>query len=148
MIKTFRGLLQDQTEDRLRLSTIKGMVGYKIVKFQISANTPGSEEAEFVVNIWKTSQSSIGGSIDFTNGDLLATSYLATSTSPATSGAIGPIIFDNQIINQDIYVTNFDASTGQAANYYIELEVINLSAEGAEYTTLKDIRTASTSTII
>ena len=50
------------------------------------------------------------------------------------------IIFDNEIFNQDIYVTYYDASVGQPINYYIELEVIPLDDAGAEYTTLKDMR--------
>jgi len=33
VVKTFRGLLADGGQDRIRLSTIKGKVGYKIAKF-------------------------------------------------------------------------------------------------------------------
>ena len=44
--------------------------------------------------------------------------------------------------NQDIFVSNV-AGAGQAStgvNYYLELEVIPLDEAGAEYTTLKDMR--------
>ena len=49
-------------------------------------------------------------------------------------------IFDNEVFNQDIYVTNNDADSSSPINYYIELEVIPLDDAGAEYTTLKDMR--------
>ena len=50
------------------------------------------------------------------------------------------VIFDNEIFNQDIYVTNYDAATGESMNYYIELEVLNLDLAEATVATLKDMR--------
>jgi len=51
------------------------------------------------------------------------------------------VIFDNQIFNQDIYITHTDTTGSRNINYYIELEVIPLDDAGAEYTTVKDLRT-------
>ena len=34
MIKTYRGNLADGGQDRIRLKTLKGEIGYKIIKFQ------------------------------------------------------------------------------------------------------------------
>jgi len=48
MIKTFRGLLADGGQDRIRLSTIKGKVGYKIAKFEGFPNTPGVTDYESI----------------------------------------------------------------------------------------------------
>jgi len=144
VVKTFRGLLADSApgnQDRIRLKTIKGKVGYRIVKLLITAARPGIAEGEFVVSIWKREQSTVVGTVDFTDSDLLATSYLAMSTNPATSGTIGPVIFDNEIFNQDIYVTAFDVDSSGDCNYYLELEVIPLDDMSAEYTTVKDLRT-------
>jgi len=42
--------------------------------------------------------------------------------------------------NQDIYITNYDGTSANTLNYYLELEVIPLDDSGAEYTTLKDMR--------
>ena len=149
MIKTFRGLLADGGQDRLRLGTKQGKVGYKIIKFQIALGALTGSDQCSTVKIWKTEQTSVstsGTTIDFTKEDLLASALAVWDNSqPALSGK--SIIFDNEIFNQDIYVTNTDAcSDNTSTNYYIELEVIPLSDMGAEYTTLKDIRTA-TSTI-
>ena len=51
------------------------------------------------------------------------------------------IIFDNEVVNQDIYVTHTDETATLACNYYIEMEVIPLDDKGAEYMTIKDLRT-------
>jgi len=51
------------------------------------------------------------------------------------------VIFDSEIFNQDIYLTHTDTGGAVACNYYIELEVIPLDDAGAEYATVKDLRT-------
>jgi len=138
MIKTFRGLLAHGGQDRIRLSTIKGKVGYRIVKYQTISYDPASTVAEMVLKIYKTEQSSIDEKVDFTDSDLLAVSYGSegSNNNPPLN-----IIFDSEIFNQDIYITYFDDSGGTTpGNYYIELEVIPLDDAGAEYTTLKDMR--------
>jgi len=139
MIKTYRGLLVHGGQDRIRLGTIKGKVGYKVIKFQVMGETPATQEGENVVKIYKTAQTTINATVDFTDGDLLgvglffnaANNYYSMNTQ---------IIFDTEIFNQDIFITQSDTSL-KTCNYYLELEVIELSEIGAEYTTLKDIRT-------
>jgi hypothetical protein len=142
MIKTYRGLLADGGQDRIRLSTIKGKIGYRVIKFQImSKDLPGTS-AESVVTIWKSEQSgTMPLVIDFTDSDLLGAAYFSGSSSPSyTQDTI--IIFDQEIFNQDIYVAHNDSQDASAQNYYLELEVIPLDDAGAEYTTLKDMRQA------
>jgi hypothetical protein len=140
VVKTFRGLLADGGQDRIRLSTIKGKVGYKIVKFQVMGNDPGLVTQESVVMVWKTEQTTAVGVVDFTDGDLLAAGLLMLHDSSAYQFTTD-VIFDNQIFNQDIYITHKDVDTGQPCNYYLELEVISLDDKGAEYETIKDLRT-------
>ena len=140
VVKTFRGLLADGGQDRIRLSTIKGKVGYRIVKFQTMAAVPGTTNAEDVTKIYKTKQSTPVATVNFTDTDLLACALTTASTETEDFGIAEQIIFDNEIFNQDIYVSHVDAKTGESVNYYIELEVIPLDDAGAEYTTLKDMR--------
>jgi len=138
MIKTFRGLLADGGQNRIRLSTIKGKVGYKIIKFDVIPNTPYTGSSH-IVKIYKTLQSSVptsGATIDFDEETLLAAADI-----PAYPGNRVRIIFDNEVINQDIYVTHSEETGTLPCNYYIELEVIPLDDQGAEYTTIKDLRT-------
>jgi len=140
VVKTFRGLLADGGQDRIRLQTIKGKVGYKVIKFELFGNTPGATEYEHVVKIYKTSQSSIDGVVNFTDSDLLAASYLEGYIHAYYTDAV-VTIFDNEIFNQDVFVTQKDVTAGGlSCNYYLELEVIPLDDAGAEYTTLKDMR--------
>jgi len=147
MIKTFRGLLADGGQDRIRLGTIKGKVGYKIIKFKLLSEKPGAVSQESVVKIYKTEQGvpagrpAIDGEVDFTDSDLLASGiYILSDNSTAIWNTSETIIFDSEIFNQDIYITHSDISTGQKCNYYFELEVIPLDDAGAEYTTIKDLR--------
>ena len=142
VVKTYRGLLTSGGQDRIRLQTIKGKVGYRIVKFEVLPEKFGAAGVyyEAVTQIWKTLQTTINAEIDFTDSDLLASSIFGADT--AATGGYAPVItiFDTEVFNQDIYVTNSDLQANAAMNYYLELEVIPLNDAGAEYTTLKDMR--------
>ena len=143
VVKTFRGLLADGGQDRIRLQTIKGKVGYRIVKFEMIGENPGADDIEALIKIYKEEQSTIDGVINFTDSSLLAAGYWkedAGTTYPQSQS----IIFDTEIFNQDIFVTHKDVATGKKCNYYIELEVIPLTDHDAEFTTLKDIRGRNT----
>ena len=145
MIKTFRGLLADGGQDRIRLSTIKGKVGYRIVKFEGFPSTPGVTDYESTLMIWKLEQSSVSSSsavVNFTDSDLLAAFYDSNNQATSYASANRRVIFDNELFNQDIYITHTNTDGANAFNYYIELEVIPLDDAGAEYTTLKDMRQA------
>jgi len=149
MIKTFRGRLTDTTpgnQERIRLHTIKGKVGYRIVKLQLMHDQPGLQKVESTVKIYKTKQTTIDNDVNFADTDLLAAIYMAESEDISSSAISNVVIFDREIFNQDIYLTHQDTQGARDVNYYLELEVISLTDMGAEYTTLKDIRSA-TSTI-
>jgi len=140
VVKTFRGMLAEQGEDRIRLQTTKGKVGYKIIKFQVITQNPSTVASESIYKITKASVASPNAAIDFTDSDLLAVAFYTANTSP-TNPHVEDIIFDNEIFNQDIYISYKDSyGSTEPGNYYIELEVIPLDDAGAEYTTLKDMR--------
>ena len=139
MIKTFRGLLGDDSQDKIRLSTKKGKIGYRIHKFQLMFDKPGTESVENVVKIFKVIQSSVDGLIDFSDGNLLAASFLSGSTS-ATYPEDITTIFDQEIFNQDIYITHADVAGANSVNYYLEVEVMSLTDNAAAVSTLRDIR--------
>jgi len=139
MIKTFRGLLADGGQDKIRLSTIKGKVGYRVIKFQIIREKP-TASTDHMVKIFKDKQTSVpvsSATIDLTDADMLA---VAALSGTAFGEYYTTILFDQEIINQDIFVTHTDNDGSEGINYYIELEVIPLDDAGAEYTTLKDMR--------
>jgi len=145
MIKTFRGLLTDSSpgnQNRIRLQTIKGKVGYKIVKFEVMPTAAGTTESESTVLIFKEKQTSVSATVNFTNQALLGAAFFGSPASVAYGYGSASLItiFDNEIFNQDIYITHTDTHGAISINYYIELEVIPLDDAGAEYTTLKDMR--------
>lgn len=142
-IKTFRGILADGAQEQIRLSTKQGKIGYKIVKFQIMPNTPGTIPFESVVKLFKIKQTSITGTVDFSDGNLLAAAYATGNDGTAYTDSVFDVIFEQEIFNQDIYITNTDVDTGMASNYYLELEVMNLNDNEAAVSTLKDIRGSS-----
>jgi hypothetical protein len=147
VVKTFRGLLAAEGQDRIRLSTIKGKVGYRIIKLELMTNTPGqTDHAEHVVKVFNKFQSTINGVVDFSASDLLAAGVTFNRTDASAYYPTNNVIFDGEIFNQDIYITHSEVIAGNAesCNYYLELEVIPLTDQGAEYTTLKDIRTQLT----
>jgi hypothetical protein len=140
--KSFRGLIADGTIETVSLHTNDGSVGYKITKLELIANQPGIENYEHVVKIYKIPQTSVDGIIDFSDNTLLASAYLEGSTSTTTSDNLS-IIFDNEIFNQDIFITHSEVTStdpGAAVNYYFELEQIKLSLDENTVSTLKDIR--------
>ena len=145
VVKTFRGLLEDGGQDQIRLGTNKGKVGYRIVKFQALAHKPGSTGQESTIKLYKTKQTTINNTVDFSDSDLLGTVIWLKSANIAYADTQA-VIFDNEIFNQDIYVTHFESDQSYPCNYYLELEVIPLTDHAAEYATLKDIRTQRTIT--
>ena len=139
MIKTFRGLLADGGQDTIRLSTNNGLTGYRIRKFQIMSQSPGGNTLEAVMKIFKYFQDTIDGVVDFSNGTLLGAATLKEHDNQTAPISID-VIFENEVFNQDIFVTYFDVSGGVECNYYIELEQVSLDVGEAAVATLKDMR--------
>ena len=144
MRKSFRGSLIDGGQERIRLATSKGKVGYQIRQFTLFPSRPGhGADTESTVQIWKTEQSTpstTAVTVDFTDSELLAASYLNEATGASNPSGPLMVFFDNEIINQDIYITHSETANSEPVNYYLELEVIPLSDAAAEYTTIKDLR--------
>jgi len=111
MIKSYRGLIADGTQDIINLHTNDGKTGYRVVKFVlfphlIGSSTAGSEY-ESVVQIYKVPQTTLTGlSTDFNDNTLLAaaTYFSEVSGSPAyVIGSNTDVIFDNEIFNQECF---------------------------------------------
>jgi len=129
MIKSYRGLLADGGEEKIRLGTPDGRTGYRIIKFQVMTKTPGQvDHAEHIVKIYKAEQSTevggpgIDGTVNFSDLDLLGAAATFNRTDASQSYPTTHIIFETEIFNQDIFVTHFEAINAIACNYYIELE--------------------------
>ena len=146
IIKSFRGKIADLGTDVISLHTNTGSTGYRITKFQIMSPSPGVDLQESVVKIYKIpfinpqdSSSTPDGLVDFSDNTLLGVAYLETHGEPWYTDS-DQVIFDQEIFNQDIYVTHKDVATGVGINYYIELEQVKLALDENTVATLKDIR--------
>ena len=92
---SYKGILDEGLEERIKLSTLNGKTGYKITKFQVISNTPGAAEYETTVKIYSKPQGSGSTSVDFTESDLLAVAYI--EDNPTHAYPISEtIIFDNE----------------------------------------------------
>jgi len=141
MIKTFRGLIAHGAQDTIVLHTNDGSTGYRIVKFQMITPKPGTTDYEHIMKIWKVSQTTIDEEIDFSDQTLLGAGFTEGAAATNFIGNPLTVIFDREIFNQDIYITQYDAKgEDDACNYYIELEQVKLDLSESTVATLKDIR--------
>jgi len=148
MIKTFRGLMKDGTQDTIVLHTNDGSTGYRIVKFMIMPYDVSDEDYESVVKIYKISQATIDHNVDFSDQTLLGAGLWSSSSSDNVYPDDMTIIFDGEIFNQDIYITFEDTKTNAGMNYYLELEQVKLDLSENTVATLKDIRNKELRTMI
>jgi hypothetical protein len=145
MIKSFRGQLADNKSETIRLSTNKGLTGYKIKKFSIIQKSPGASgtDNEGLVQIWSVLPGTAAHwqTIDFRSPTLLGIGYYTGNPSSDQNPNDMIIIFDNTTVNQDIFVTYYDVrGVGDRMNYYLELEQVRLDINEATVATLKDMR--------
>ena len=137
---SFKGTLPMGLEEKLSLSTIKGKIGYRIVKFQVISTAPGAGNYELVGKARNKPDPNIDATIEFSDTSILAAAIYQDGASNVNFADM--FIFDNEIFNQDIFITLADAAGNTTpGNYYIELEVMSLSDVEATMLTLKSIKT-------
>jgi len=126
---SFRGLLADGGQDRIRIQGSVGSIAWRITKFQIFPSTPGTTSYEHVVKIYREEQDTVDAAVDFTDTELLGVAFLEGNDNNYYVDGL-TVVFDNTLFTRNIYITSKDASTGESANYYIELEEVKVSAAG------------------
>ena len=138
-IKSFRGKMSNNTIETISLHTNDGSIGYRIVKFQLMGINENTAY-ENTMKIYKIPQTTATENIDFSDNTLLAAALYGDSSDSKTF-SMQTIIFDNEIFNQDIFIT-YIGQTGfqNDINYHIELEQVKLSLDENTVATLKDIK--------
>ena len=142
VVKTFRGLLTDGEQDRIRLQTNDGKTGYRIIKFEVIGGAPGAANYEAITTISKVSFTP-DSEINFSDTNILGAAFYAGNAASFNYPTSQVIVFDSELFNQDIYIGLNDLQSN-TMNYYLELEAVSLTSQTAEYTTLKDIRGRNT----
>jgi hypothetical protein len=138
-ILSYRGLLADGGQDTILLSTKKGEVGYRIIKFQLMFPDLATS-LKSVVKVFKNFQDTIPDTISFSDDNMLACGIMSGKADQTAYPEDLIAVFDQEIFNQDIYVTHSEVAGAASINYYIELEAIKLSEQDAMVTTLQSIR--------
>ena len=139
-IISFRGILGEGLEEKIKLSTLKGKIGYKIIKFEVMNSTPGVDHYETTTKVYSKAQGAGSTNIDFSESDLLAAAYVEDNNQ-STYPLSQTVIFDNEIFNQDIFVNTASTQGTVPVNYFIELETVALSDIQSTQITLKSLRT-------
>jgi len=139
IIKSYRGLIADGGILEINLRTTQGKIGYKINKFEVIGPQPSALTQESTVKGFKTAVTTATDTIDLGDQDLIAVAY-AESYAAATYHAPVTIIFENEIFNQNIYVTHQDANNAGGCNFYLELEQIKLDDNESTMATLQSLR--------
>ena len=141
VVKSFRSLMTHNTQDTIVLHTNTGSTGYRIKKLEVIPQKPGVDHQEGVFKFYSIPQTTIDGTIDFSDNTLLAVAYMGHNNGGSAANSEQIIIsFDNATFNQDVYVTYFEDAGNKSANYYIEMEQIKLDLNENTVATLKDIR--------
>jgi len=129
---SFRGLLADGGQDKIRIEGATGQIAWRISKFEIFPNLPGTEASESTIQIWREEQDTISSdtaTVDFKNDELLAASFLGLGSNAKETSAV-VTIFDNALFVRNIYTTHTNTDGTGSCNYYIELEEVKVSAAG------------------
>jgi len=125
-VHSFRGLLADGGQDEINLERQNVNLAYRIVKFQIMPEDPQTATQEIVAKIYREEQTSIDGTVDFRNPDILGVALYAQHSSSYTS--FKTVIFDNTLFSRNIFVNVKDAVGAGGANWYVELEEVPVGA--------------------
>jgi hypothetical protein len=127
-IKSFRGMLANETQQRIHIAGGKDDIGYRIHKFVIMPNQ-SQNDYEITAKIYANKQALPlvhGNQVDFNQDNLLAAAFTGLA-SGAYAGA-KTVVFDNEVFNQDIFIQSVDsAGSPQSLNYYLELEEVKMS---------------------
>jgi hypothetical protein len=138
-IVSFRGQIADGGQATVTLHTNDGSTGYRIIKFECIPQAPGAGNTESITKIFKVEQTVIDALVDFADNRLLGVNYYTDGSTSDRTGR-DTVIFDNEIFNQDIYITHSEITVSGSINYYIELEQMDLALDESTVATLKDIR--------
>ena len=125
---SFRGLLANGDQRKIRIQGPVGSIAWRITKFQVMVPNP-NVSLEGTVKIYREEQTSINGEIDFTQDELLAAAVINDDASYSYQPA-PVIVFDNALFVRNIYISQNSDSGAADINYYIELEEVKVSAAG------------------
>jgi len=128
---SFRGLLADGKQDKIRIEGATGGIAWRITKFQIMPKNPHDTNIiNHVMKIYREEQTSIDAIVNFTDDELMGVATYTEDPGVKDMSGYGFIIFDNTLFSRNIFITNKELHNNLPGNYYIELEEVKVSATG------------------
>ena len=127
MIKTFRDKITNGEQQVIHLAGGDIDIGYKIHKLKLMTTDPGNASQDLVLKVYSVKQDSVpstGATIDFSEDELVAAGYFSQATTDFSHRQT--VIFDNEVFNQDLYVTFTDNDGSDPCNYLLELEEVKM----------------------
>jgi len=129
-VHSFRGLLADSKQEKIRIEGATGEIAWRITKFQIMPEAPITSDIEAVVKVYRESQTALANTVNFTDDELLAAAVFWGTSAGATNPVDMEVIFDNALFSRNIHVSGVFSGGTFEVNYYIELEEVKISAAG------------------
>jgi hypothetical protein len=139
-IKTFRGKIADEAQDTIVLHTNDGSIGYRLLTLQVIPENITTTTNAQLLKVFKTPQTTTTATVDFSDQTLLGVAFWSNNADTHLQSEDMITIFDQEIFNQDIYLTMVNVTGSDPLNYYIELEQVKLDLNENTVATLKDIR--------
>lgn len=128
-VHSFRGQVGSGGQEEINLERQTLSIAYRIVKLELMTPTPGTNDhEEHVVKVYREEQSSVDGTVDFGDPELLAAGYTFNRSDASQSLSSNSVIFDNILFSRNIFVTQVGSIEGYACNYYLELEEVPVGA--------------------
>jgi len=128
-VHSFRGLLGDEKQHKIRIQGPVGAIAWRIVKLNVITAAPAGSATEHVVKIFREEQASVTGTVDFNDDELLGVAVWTNAVGYGFEGEMA-IVFDNTLFSRNIYVTQSELTGSASCNYYIELEEVKISKAG------------------
>jgi len=125
---SFRGLLANGDQDKIRIEGATGESAWRITKFSMLPGSPDTN-TESTVKIYRERQTSLVATIDLSEDELLAAGIF-TQKDDSSNSVEHYVIFDNALFVRNIYISTVGVSYAASINYYIELEEVKVSAVG------------------
>jgi len=127
-VHSFRGLLTDGDQRKIRIQGSVGAIAWRISKFEVLGPNAATNMRQ-VIKIYREEQGTVDTIINFDDDELLGAAVLEDYDALATAVATS-VIFDNNLFVRNIWVTSQGHTDTPSTNYYIELEEVKVSKAG------------------
>jgi hypothetical protein len=126
---SFRGLLADGDQRKIRIQGPVGAIAWRITKFQVIGSAPGAANYEATTTISREEITTPLATINLEDDNILGVAFYSGNAASFNYPTSQVIIFDNALFVRNIWVS-LDDLQSNSMNYYIELEEVKVSAAG------------------